>query len=177
VQLAGALSFPGDRLGSVEVIRQVARVADGVARPLYAPLVVDDAATADALRRQPEIAECLERVDRLDFAVVSVGTWTESGSALYPLIPQQLSAEVSAAGACGEISGRVFDSAGEPVSAELDARVVGITAEQLTNVSHIIATSYGEHRAEATLAAVRAGFVHSLIADEALAHALIELAK
>jgi DNA-binding transcriptional regulator LsrR (DeoR family) len=173
VQLGGALSYSGDRLGSVEVIRQVAHVAGGTAHPLYAPLIADDAATAAAFRRQPEIASCLKRAEEVDLAVLSIGAWTSEGSAVYSLLPDVEAEGVAAAGGCGDVSGYVFDEEGKPVSPELDARIIGISADRLRAVPDGIATSYGQHRAAATIAAVRAGFIHSLIVDEPLAAAIL----
>ena len=174
VQLAGALTLTGDRLGSVEIIRHVARTAHGTAYPIYAPIFVDSADTRRLLEQQPDIASCLEKAAQLDLAVVSVGTWTEGGSSLYSLVPHDLARDVAAAGATGEISGRVFGPDGQLVSSEFDSRVLGITAEQLRQVPHIVATSYGSHRAEATIAAARAGYVHTLIIDAPLARAILE---
>ncbi|MEQ3553800.1 sugar-binding domain-containing protein [Pseudonocardia nematodicida] len=175
VQLAGALTFPGDRLGSVEVVREVARIAGGTAFPFYAPLVVDDPGAAEALRRQPEIARCLDRVARLDVAVVSVGYWSEHGSAVYPLVPAALAERVAAGGGVGDISGRVFDEHGGPVDAGLDELVVGITVEQLRAVPRRIATSFGEYRARSTIAAVRAGLVTELVVDQPQAEAILRM--
>jgi len=173
VQLAGALTFAGNRLGSVEVIRQVAKVAEGTAHPMYAPLFVEDRDAATALRRQPAIAECLERASALDLAVVSVGTWTDTGSALYPIVPKDLAESATLAGAVGEVSGRVFDANGKPVSPQIDDRVIGADIAQLRRAPRIIATSYGAHRAIATIAAARADLMDILIADESLAHAVL----
>ncbi|APX33980.1 hypothetical protein BH708_16105 [Brachybacterium sp. P6-10-X1] len=166
VQLAGALSFDGDRLGSVEVIRQVARASGGTAYPFYAPLWVGDARTAASLSAQPEIARCLELIADLDVAVVSVGHWGERGSAVYPLLPRELAEQVRDEGCIGEVSGRLLDRHGASIDSRLDDQIIGITAEQLRAVPERIATTYGEYRAEATIAAVRAGFISTLVLDE-----------
>jgi DNA-binding transcriptional regulator LsrR (DeoR family) len=175
VQLAGVVTLPGDRMGSVEVTREVARIAGGTAHPFYAPLFVAEAGTARALRAQPEIAACLDRVERLDVAVVSVGHWSGYGSAVYPLLPRELAEQVGAAGAIGEISGRVFDEAGRPVSPALDERIVGITADALRGIPRRIATSFGEYRARSTLAAARAGLISELVVDAPQAAAIVRL--
>lgn len=175
VQLAGALTFTGDRLGSVEVIRMVARAAGGRAHPMYAPLIVDSSETRANLERQPEIAACLNHVSGLDMAVVSVGIWGAEGSALYSLLPSALRERVSGAGAVGEISGRVFDADGRALKTEMDQRVLGISSQQLKEVPHIVATSYGAERAEATIAAARARYFRTLIVDEPLARQILEL--
>lgn len=176
IQLGGALHLTGNRLGSVEVIRQIAAIANGTARPIYAPQVAIDAATARGLRRQPEIAETLELADDLDLALVSVGTWRPSGSAVFDAVPEKLRNQATTRGACGEILGRLFDCDGNPVNSPLDDRLIGITADQLRAVPKIIATATGAYRAEATIAAIRAGLVHILVIDDDLARTILNSA-
>ncbi|MFC4866436.1 sugar-binding transcriptional regulator [Streptomonospora arabica] len=176
VQLAGAIYPPAGVPGSVEITRRLAQVARGDAHTIYAPLVVADAETAGGLLRQPEIDDVLKRARSLDLAVMSVGAWHPSASAVYDLLSPQEQEEIAAAGACGEISGRLFDTAGRIVAASLSERVIGVTAEELQAVPHRIVSSHGAFRAEATRAAVRAGLVHTLVVDSELAAALLETA-
>lgn len=173
VQLAGAIHMTGDRLGSVEVIRTVAATAQGTAWPIYAPLLLDNADTALSLTLQPGIAQSLARIRELDIAVVSVGSWRPSGSALYNLVTREEAEQAAAMGACGEISGRLYDRHGHTIEGPLDARIVGITVEQLRHVPCVIGTSFGAYRAEATRAAARAGLFDTLIVDQGLAEALL----
>ena len=173
VQLAGAIYPPAGMPGSVEVTRRVAQAADGDAHTVYAPLVVADADTANGLRRQPEIADVLTRARSLDIAVLSVGAWRPSASAVYDLLSPAEQEEVAAAGVCGEISGRLFDAEGRIVQAPLSNRVIGATAADLQSVGHLVVSAHGAFRAQATRAAVRAGLVHTLVADTELATALL----
>lgn len=175
VQLAGAIYPPAGVPGSVEVSRRVAQVAGGDAHAIYAPLVVADAATAAGLRAQPEIAEVLARGRSLDVAVVSVGAWSSSASAVYDLLDAGTQRELAEEGACGEVSGRVFDLGGRPVTGTLDGRVIGIEADELRAVPTVLASSSGAFRAEATFAAIQAGLVHTLVCDTELATALLEV--
>lgn len=55
---------------------------------------------------------------------------------------------------------------------ELDARVIGVTVEQLKRTPHVIAVAQGAARAEAVRAAAKAGFITTLIIDRPLAAAL-----
>lgn len=173
VQLAGALTFSGDRLGSVEVIRQVARVAGGTAYPVYAPLIAANGETARSLMDSPEIGDVLERARHLDVAVVGIGTWTREGSSILPLLPQEIAVATELAGAAGVVIGRVYDADGAALDAGADERIVGVTLADLVAVPHVVATSTGAHRADAVRAAVRGGFVRTLVVDEPLAHALL----
>jgi DNA-binding transcriptional regulator LsrR (DeoR family) len=75
VQLTGALSRPGVDESSIELVRDVARVSGGPAYFFYAPMAVPDAATARALRRQPEVAQALARIGSVTKAVAGVGAW------------------------------------------------------------------------------------------------------
>lgn len=175
VQLAGSIAVDGASSGTVEVVRSVASVAGGEALPIYAPLVVEDASTAAALRRQPEIARALDRAGSLDVAVVSLGAWGAGLSTVWDAVSDDERADALARGAVGESGGRLFDAAGRDVTGGFDDRVVGVTLEQLRATPEVIATAYGVRRAEAALAAVRGGFVTTLVVDAALARRLIEL--
>lgn len=174
VQLAGALTFSGDRVGSVEVIRQVARTAGGTAYPVYAPLVAPTGDIATSLLSAPEIADVMKRAEHADHAVVGIGTWTKEGSSILPLLPADLVRRTADAGAAAVVSGRVMDDAGRPLDVGVDGRIVGLTLAQLRSVPNIIGTCVGAHRADAVRSAVRSGLVDVLIVDESLATALLQ---
>ncbi|WP_205741021.1 sugar-binding transcriptional regulator [Haloactinopolyspora alba] len=175
VQLAGSLAVPGSSSGTVEVVRSVAAAAGGEALPIYAPLVVEDAATAAALRRQPEIARALERAGALDMAVVSVGGWGTELSTVWDAVSDAERTDGLEHGAVGECSGRLFDAEGNDVTGGFDDRVVGVTLDQLRATPEVMVTAYGAQRAEACLAAVRAGFVTTLVVDTALATRVLDM--
>lgn len=173
VQLGGALHHSGDRLGAVEVVRRIAAVAGGTAHPVYAPLVVDCAATAAALRAEPGIAGTLDRIAEVDVAVVAVGSWRPSGSGVHDVVDDAVRDEAAAAGAVGEVGGRLIRADGTPAVTSLDERVVGARLSDLAAVGTRVLTSHGAHRAEATVAAVRAGLAGTLVTDDALARAVL----
>src|SRR6201997_5606539 len=61
VQLTGAVPPPDGR-DLLHLVRGVARVGGGPAHTFYAPMIMDDAQTAAAVRRQGDIAEAFARV-------------------------------------------------------------------------------------------------------------------
>lgn len=172
VQLAGHLHRPGQGSSSVEIVRRVASVSGGTALPIYAPMLVDDATTAIALRKLPEVADALARVSQVDVAVASIGGWDPSSSQLFDALPPEAAREAAELGAVGEVVGRVFDERGHPIEL-LDDRVIAVTLAELRAVPHVILSGFGEHRARATMAAVRATGAQTLLADEALARAIL----
>jgi DNA-binding transcriptional regulator LsrR (DeoR family) len=176
VQLTGALARPGVD-SSIEVVRDVARVAGGPAYFFYAPMAVPDAATAQALRRQPEVAQAFSRIGSVTRAVAGVGAWQPEQSTLYDATGEAERAELARRGVCAEISGVLVDADGTPVPSALTERMIGITAEQMRAVPEVIAIVYGMAKVGAVLAAVRGGMVNSLVTHSTLAEALIEAAS
>ena len=88
VQLTGALSFQAGDVSSIDLVRDVARASGGPAYVFYAPFTVRDAATARALREQPEVARAFSQALRPERAVLRRGliggvvTHTEIANAL-----------------------------------------------------------------------------------------------
>jgi DNA-binding transcriptional regulator LsrR (DeoR family) len=174
VQLTGALSRPGVDDSSIELVRDVARVSGGPAYYFYAPMAVPDAATARALRRQPEVAQALARISSVTKAVAGVGAWAPEQSTLYDATGEAERAELAARGVAADVSGVLIDAAGAPVVAALSKRMIGITAEQMIAIPEVIGIVYGVAKVDALIAAVRGGLVNSVVTHPTLATAVLE---
>lgn len=171
VQLAGALPLAGSG-HSFEVIHRLGKLSGGETWPLFAPLVVDDPATAAGLRRQPEIATALKKADALDLAVIAIGAWAPDLSTVWERVGNTDRRAGTAAGAVAECSGRLVDADGQAVLTAMDERILAVTVEQLQATPEVIAVAYGAERAAAVVAACRAHIISTLIADESLVSAL-----
>lgn len=168
VQLVGALpvSGSGDSLSLIQTFRAMAGVRTW---PVWSPLLVGDPATAAGMRRQPEIAAALDRADALDLAVVAVGAWTDTGSTVYPQVTGDERRAAAAGGAVAECSGRLFDAEGTRVVTPLDARVVGVSLDQLVRTPEVVAVGYGAQAGAGLRGAVLGGVATVLVCDEAAA--------
>lgn len=173
VQLAGHLPRPGDTSGSVEAVRKAAGISGGDCYPIYAPMIVEDSATADGLRRQPEIAEAFARVGELNRAIVSIGAWGSPRSRVYTTVGADLQTAGRDLGVCGEISGRLFDHRGHPVDDLIGNRVLSVSLDQLSRVPQVIATAWGPDQAMAVQVAATSGWIDFLVVDETLAQELL----
>lgn len=171
VQLAGALPVPGAG-NPLELVQRLGRMGGGRTWPMWAPLVVDSAATASGLRRQPEIADAMRMGDSLDLAVVAIGAWAPNLSTVWNRVDNAVRQDGIAKGAVAECSGRLIATDGSAVSAELDARILSVTIKQLQRTPKVIAVAQGEARADAVRACLAAGIVNTLVMDESLARAL-----
>src|SRR3712207_494214 len=104
VQLTGALSLPGEPDTSVDVVREVASASGGTAHVFYAPFTVADAATARALRRQPEVARAFAQLPVVTKAVAGVGQWAPGQSTLYDALPDDDRTALHHLGVCADVS-------------------------------------------------------------------------
>jgi DNA-binding transcriptional regulator LsrR (DeoR family) len=179
VQLTGALSrLSGSSSSiddsSIDVVRETARVSGGPAYLFFAPFLVPDAATALALRQQPDVARAFSKFPSVTKAVAGIGHWAPGQSTLYDAATDSERRALLRQGVCADISGVFLAEDGTPLQTELNDRMVGISASQMKDIPEVIAIPYGEGKLEATLAALRSGLVHSLVTHAALARALLE---
>ncbi len=174
VQLTGAIGT--DLADSpVEVVRRVALRSGGTARPIFAPLVVDSPATAEALRRQSDVAAALELFDSLTTAVVSVGSWDPPESQLLRTVGDAEQTDLLGRGVVAEVASILVADDGEPVAPDFQARCLTITAAQMRRIPRVVAAAGGARKARALAAVVRAGLVTELVCDRALAEAVLAL--
>jgi DNA-binding transcriptional regulator LsrR (DeoR family) len=176
VQLTGALATADDEASAVELVRDVARISRGPASYFYAPMIVPDMATAQALRAQPEIARALGRVPEVTKAVVGVGAWAAGQSTVADAVSPREREEMHALGVRAEVGGIQLDAEGRPVRTSLTDRLIGIEAEDLRAVPEVVGIVYGASKAGAVQAALRGGFVKSLVTHSEMADALLERA-
>ena len=176
VQLTGVLSRPDIDESSVEMVRDVARTSRVPAFFFYAPMILPDAATAQTLRTQPEVARAISKYPELTKAVVGVGAWQKGQSTMADAVTERERREMRALGVRAELAGIQLDADGGPVTTSLTERLIAIDASQLQAVPEVIAIVYGASKARAVRAAMLGGFVKSLVTHDAMAIELLALA-
>jgi DNA-binding transcriptional regulator LsrR (DeoR family) len=174
VQLTGALSGADVQDSSLELVREVARIARGPASYFYAPLIVPDAPTARTLRQQPEVARALDLIPSVTIAVAGVGGWGPGRSTVYDAIDPAERDALYEAGVRADISGVLLDADAVPVRTELTERMIGVTAEQMLNIPEVIAIAYGTEKTEALRLAIRSGMVDGVITHTSVARELLD---
>jgi DNA-binding transcriptional regulator LsrR (DeoR family) len=173
VQLTGVLARPEIGDDSVDLVRQAARTSGGPAHFFHAPLVVPNAATARAMRKQPEIARAFAHFRSVTKAVVGIGRWAPGLSTIYDAADEIDRQQMSRLGACADISGVTVDARGQPVHGGLTERMIGISAREMRAINEVIAIAYGTAKAPAVRAAIRSGLVTGLVTHSTLAMALL----
>jgi DNA-binding transcriptional regulator LsrR (DeoR family) len=173
VQLTGALSRPDVDASSIELVREVARISNGEAFYFYAPMILPDAATANAMRKQPEVKQAVGMFPRVTKAVIAVGAWEKGLSTVADAISEREWREMHDLGVRAEMGGIQIDAHGVPVKTSITERMIAIDARQLRAVPEVMAIAYGTAKAPAVRAAIRGGFVTSLVTHAAMADELL----
>jgi DNA-binding transcriptional regulator LsrR (DeoR family) len=173
VQLTGALSHPDVADSSIELVREVAQLSGGPAYLFYAPLVVPDAATAKALRRQPEVARAFRQFGSVTKAVAGVGRWAPGQSTVFDATEDKERRQLARQGVVADVSGILLRADGSPVDTPLSERMIGINAAQMRAIPQVIAIVYQAVKAPAVLTAVRSGLIKGLVTHTSMARAML----
>jgi DNA-binding transcriptional regulator LsrR (DeoR family) len=176
VQLTGAVPPPDGR-DLLELVHSVARIGGGPAHAFYAPMLVSDAQTADAIRRQEDIAEAFTLVPSVTKAVVSIGAWEAGLSTIYDAITSAERSALAALGVSAELAGVFIDADGKLVATPLDSRMIVTPGPMLARIPLVLSVAYGIAKTTAVSAAIRGGLVHGLVTNASLARALLSQAE
>src|ERR1700746_3057389 len=101
VQMTGAVPPPRGR-DLLDLVRSVARIGGGPAHVFYAPMVLNDARSAAAIRRPGEIAAAFALVPSVTMALVAIGAWAPGLSTIYDAITPAERDALARLGVCAE---------------------------------------------------------------------------
>ena len=138
------------------------------------PLMVGSPELRDQLLNEPEVQHVMNMAQLADIAMVGIGslkTSTEFEGFGYK--SQKELDLLKKRGAVGEMHGEYFNSVGEPLDLQHHHRLISIRLETLRKMKHVVGVAGGADKIEALQAALKGGFIHSLITDEMTARALL----
>ncbi|WP_354497085.1 sugar-binding domain-containing protein [Mycetocola sp. 2940] len=174
VQLGGIVGSLGSN--SMEPLRMLSAISHGETYPLFAPLLLPDAETANGLRRQPGIASTFDMFDKTTIGVVSVGSWTPPNSQLREAFVRSEQRRMTEQGVRAEVCGVLLDDRGNPLMPEVSARTIAIGGEQLQQIPTVIAVAGGLTKANAIHSVLLGRYATSLVTDLAVARELLSRA-
>ncbi|CAM5483145.1 Inosine-5'-monophosphate dehydrogenase [Streptomyces fumanus] len=171
VQLTGVYDAGTAERGSVEAVRRAAQVSGGDAHPIYAPMLLPDAATATALRHQTGIARAFEYFDKVTVACVSIGSWEPGISTVHDMLSDEERAHYASLGVAADVRApstpRAAGSDGTWGSGASRSRPTSPPDPQ------VVAIAGGQRKAPAIDAVLRSGLVTSLVTDTSAADYLM----
>lgn len=177
VEMLGDLGPPALQHQAAQVTERLARMTGATPMYLRTPGVTrNPQLRATMLDHDHHAQAVLKTLDELDLALVGIGT----GRIVPPLqggdnffTAAQLD-HVRDLGAVGELNLRFIDADGRPVVTELDDLVVGATLDQIRRARRRIAVAGGPSKYPAIRAALRGGWITSLLTDAATARYLLD---
>jgi DNA-binding transcriptional regulator LsrR (DeoR family) len=145
---------------------------------LHAPAFMDNLEEKEIISAVRQVEEILRMARNAQVAIMGVGS-IKSGESSYfqfaSIDAQELQQIIDQEGGVGEILARVIDEKGHPCARQLSKRVVGIDLEDLRRIPLTIGLAALEEKALPIAAALRGGYLGTIITDELTAKQVLEL--
>jgi len=175
VQMLGGLGPIGHVEHSADLTQRIAQKLGARLRLLPAPGIVATPDMARALRSDPQITQVLELASGADVALVGLGV-PLPGSLLLrsgTILSDRDLEVLEDAGAVGDIALCYLDANGRPLDLELNARLIGLTIEQITRIPRVIGIAGGASKLAIVRAALRGRILNVLVTDQFTAEQLL----
>lgn len=175
VQVLGGVGDPSARIHANRLTHHFAELVNGEAVTLPSPGIAGSPESARVLREDPYVAATLGMLKDLSLVLVGIGAVRPSRllASSGNVFSREELEELTRQGAVGDICLRFFDANGDPVASRLDERVVGIRLGDIKAIGRRIAVAGGTRKTAAIRAALRGGWVNTLITDRTTAESLL----
>lgn len=177
IEMVGGIGR-GVSFDSYKVSSLLADRCGGEVEHIYTPVIVESAATRQALLADPQIKSALDRAANCDLALVGVGT-VDLDSFLYQAgyADEACIVTLQQAGAVGDVLGHFFDLAGRPVCNFIEERLIGLALEDLKGIPTVVCVAGGLEKIRSIRGALAGRYVNTLITDETTARAILNEQK
>ncbi len=167
VQLNGAISRSARPTRYQEVVERFGTTSGAAIRLMAAPAIVGTAKLRRALEADPAVGETLAAARRAPSAVFGMGVLgPESVHVASGYLDDADLAELTRAGAVGDVLGRFLTLDGRVALPAIDKRTVGLPLDDLAAKPLTVGVAAGPGRGPIALAALRAGLLRTLVTDE-----------
>lgn len=141
------------------------------------PLMLESAALAEALQREPQVAAALQLAAHADVALVGVGAVDDTavgGPILQPYITEEMAQEIRAMEPVGHICGHHFDARGRHIHTPICDRMIALDPAKLRDVPVVIGVAWDLSKVAALRGAIAGGYINALVTDGRTAQALLD---
>jgi deoxyribonucleoside regulator len=178
VPLVGGMGSTKAELHSNQVCTTLAERLYAESLDLAAPAIAPSPRIRAELMKLPGIEDVLAEGAACDVAVAGIGgilpTSTMVGAGYFT--PEEF-LELKDHGAVGDICCHFLDASGSPCLPGFSERVVGLTLAQIRAIPKVIGIATGVEKAPSVAAVLRGGYVNTLVCDQELAQALLEVER
>jgi DNA-binding transcriptional regulator LsrR (DeoR family) len=171
VQLLGGLGVSSTISFATQLTESMARVAGAQGVFLMVPGICESEEARNVLLDDVACRGVFELYERATMLLVGIGS----------LVPSRLlresrneasiadQEELRGLGAVGDICLRYFDGDGRMVDSRFDRRVIGISPDQMSQICNTVVVGGGLNKLDAIRAALKGGWIGTLITDAAVA--------
>ena len=175
VQMVGCLGTGNPSIDGLELAMRISAKLKGTYSNIYAPAFVDNEIAYNYLVAESQIEKTLKKALNTDIILTGIGSLdSESTLVKAGYLSEKDRNDLIAKGAVGHLLARAFDESGNEIGIE-GKYVISAPLDALRVPKWSIGISASEMKAVSTLAAVKAGYINTLISDEKLANKLLEL--
>ena len=167
VQLIGGLGYPELEMHATNLCQQISRLLSCRLSLLPAPGVVDSKTVKSAILSDSHIRQTFNLFDKVNVAYVGIGSMASDAMLTkeHSIVSKLEQAELEEKNAVGNIAMRFFDPRGEPVSSELDERVIGIEFDRIKKIKRVVGLAGGPQKIELIRAALIGKLINVLVTD------------
>ncbi len=157
-----------------DVIKTFAEKLGASWHVINAPFIVQTELLRSLLLEEPEICEHFAAFEKLDIAIVGMGSSHPEGSSAYKanFITLEQAKALVEQGAAADICGHRLNADSSVANTFLKDKVMAIDLSTLKKIPNVIAVATGSERVASIIAACTGGYVKTLITDEIAAIAL-----
>jgi DNA-binding transcriptional regulator LsrR (DeoR family) len=177
IQLIGGLNQMSLSMNPIDLVRRVAEIYDSPGYVLYAPAIVRNPLTREALLSEQGICQTVALFDSVNVSISGVGafsTRTLSNLLKAGNITEEEIRQLKEMRAVGDIYGHFIDIEGNVCNTNLEKYMIGLSIEQIKKVKYSIGVAGGTHKSIAILAALRGGLINVLVTDHDTAQDILE---
>lgn len=177
VQMVGCLGTGNPNVDGIELALRMSKRLGGTYSNIYAPIYVGNEVVHSYLVSEPQIAATLNKANHVDIILTGIGSLDPSTTLQQAgYFSDRDRMDLIGRGAVGHLLARPYDAQGKEI--HMDGRyTIGAPLSALCNSKWSVGISAAAFKAEATLGAIRGGYINVLVADQELARALLRLAQ
>lgn len=172
VSIMGGVSRGSD-VNAYEITTRLADLCNAEHSFFTAPLYAGSPESQAMFMEQDVIKDMLGKIRSCGAIALAAGD-LQSSLLVRDALPSDADpADLVAMGGVGDIVGHILDEDGELIDHPLNRRVLSISLDLMAEIDNVILAAGGLHKTPIVAAALRRGFVDTLVTDESTAGALL----
>ncbi len=166
-------------IDSPDLARVVAQKLGGRHYDLHAPMLVERPEVRDVLLSEPAVQAGLQRAKAVHIAITGIGTAVDEASSFLRsgLLSAKDLASLRDEGIVGEICGHFYDIHGNFDSFDINQRIIGLSPNELRNISQVLVVANGIPKIKAIFGALAGRYVNVLFTDDITAKGVMAVAE